>query len=117
MSDVVPHVSATVCEMRPDWDEWVVGAVLRDLSQRVPVEDWAPAALLAAANLDLPSPKAIIWRGSHWDHAKVKPAEVTERERCDVCGKTESRCLTQRPGKDDDHPFTPATPVTVERPS
>ncbi len=104
---MVQKVTAVVLELRPDWDEYVVQALVSDLSQRLPLESWVPAVIRGAATPDLTSPRAILWRGPHWDDAKVKPPEVEERDRCDVCGRTESRCVMTRPGVGDDHVFTP----------
>ncbi len=73
MSDMVQKVTAVVLELRPDWDEYVVRALVSDLSQRLPLESWVPAVIRGAATPDLTSPRAILWRGPHWDDAKVKP--------------------------------------------
>lgn len=107
MADAVEKVTDLVMELRPEWDEYVVRAMARDLSQRLPLDSWVPAVIRGAATPDLPQPRAILWRGPHWDHTKQRPPEVQERDRCDVCGKVESRCVMARPGVDDDHPFTP----------
>jgi hypothetical protein len=108
-TDTVSHISALVCAARPDWDEWLVRAVLMSHAMQVDGNDLAIAALRAARNPDLPGPKAIGWRGPHWDGLTTKPPTIADPARCASCGKTEPFCYSRRVG-DDDHVFE-----TVER--
>lgn len=105
--ETIGHITALVAGIRPDWDPGLVKIVLHSHAGQVAAEDLAVAAIRAAGNLDLPTPKAIGWRGIHWDGAETLPREVAPRERCGVCGKTEPACYSTRPGVDDDHRFEP----------
>lgn len=106
-ADTISHLVALVAQARPDWDSGLVRIVLHSHADQVTGNDLAVAALRCAANPDMPTPKAIGWRGPHWDGLATMPVEVAPRERCSVCGKTEPRCYSVRPGLDDDHVFDP----------
>lgn len=106
--DTVDHIAALVMQERPEWDPAVVTIVLDRLTVTVDGSDLAVAALRAAQNRDLPSPKAIGWRGPHWSGLSTVPLEIKAGPRCTVCGKREPQCYGQRPGRDDDHAFEPA---------
>lgn len=95
-----------LANIRPDWDSALVAVVLHSHRDQVPGIDLAIAALRAAKSMTYSPPKAIGWRGSHWDHAKKTPHQPNEAYRCGICGKAEPRCLSDRFG-DDDHPFEP----------
>lgn len=99
------HIAALVYAARPDWDTWLVRAVLLSHAMHVDGSDLAIAALRAALNPDLPGPKAIGWRGPHWDGLGTRPPEIADPERCATCGKIEPQCWSRRPGADDDHVF------------
>lgn len=103
--DTLDHIAALVEQVRPEWEPSLVKIVLRHHCSLVDGNDLAIAALRAAANLDLPNPKAIGWRGKHWDGLDTVPLEVKSPDRCDTCGKPEPRCWSERPGRDDDHVF------------
>lgn len=111
-SDGITHLAFLVHCERPDWDEYLVRAILGAHALQVNGTDLAIAALRAARNRDLPAPKAIGWRGPHWDGLDTKPAKMQDPERCDVCGKIEPDCWSQRPGRGDDHVFTPLPRVS-----
>lgn len=100
-------IATLTASVRPDWPSHLVESVLQSHAHQVHVADLACAAMRAAQNPDLRTPKAIGWRGPHWDGAKTTPLHHEPRERCNVCGKTEPRCVTERPGRDDDHEFEP----------
>lgn len=100
------HIAALVVEERPEWDHGLVFVILRSHTSMVDGSDLAVAALRCAQNRKWATPKAIGWRGPHWDGLDSKPIEVRSGPRCDVCGKYEAACWGQRPGPDD-HPFTP----------
>lgn len=102
----VRHIAALVCEARPQWDPGLVQVVLLSHVGQVDGSDLAVAAIRAACNPDLPTPKAIGWRGPHWDGLATTPPHVTTGPRCSVCGKVEPRCYGERPGPDD-HAFDP----------
>lgn len=104
----VGHLVSLVCSIRPEWPAFYLQGVLDGHRDQLGATDLAVATLRAAANPDLRTPKAIMWRGRHWDHATTTPAEITAGPRCDVCGKREDRCYLERPGPDE-HPFTPPT--------
>lgn len=108
----VNHLVALVEQVRPDWDPTLVRIVLLNHRTSVDAADLAIAAVRAARNLDLPTPKAIGWRGPHWDGAITLPPEIAPRERCSTCGLAEERCYSQRPGIDDDHRFVPLRQVS-----
>lgn len=95
--------------VRPDWERWLVRQVLNSHRDVCDAADLARAAIGAASNPDFHNPKAIMWRGRHWDGAATLPPDMTPRARCRVCGKTEDRCAVERPGTGDDHRFE-ATP-------
>lgn len=90
---------------RPDWPEPAILSVLQSHAAQVHLADLTVAAMRAAQRPEFRTPRAIGWRGPHWDGAKTLPVEVAAKDRCDTCGKVESRCLTERPGLDDDHVF------------
>lgn len=90
---------------RPDWPEAAILTVLQSHAAQVHLADLTVAAMRAAQRPEFRTPRAIGWRGPHWDGAKTMPLEVAAKDRCDTCGKTEPRCLTERPGQDDDHVF------------
>lgn len=100
-------IAALVASIRPDWPGAVIASVLQSHAHQVHAADLAVAAIRAAQNPELRTPKAIGWRGPHWDGAKTTPQHHEPRERCGVCGKTEPRCVMERPGRDDDHAFEP----------
>lgn len=104
-SDIIA-LQQLLFEIRPDWDTGMVAAVLLAHRDQVHAVDLEIAALRAAKNPNYQTPKAIGWRGPHWDHAKRKPGNPSEAYRCGICGKPEPRCLSDRHG-DDDHPFEP----------
>lgn len=108
-NDTIEHLTQLVWAERPEWDATVLRIVLTDLSMqgRVNGNDLAIAALRAASNRDLPSPKAIGWRGPHWRDLDTVPPSMTAPVRCDVCGRPEPDCYGVRPGPDD-HQFVPA---------
>lgn len=103
----VDHIAALVVQARPDWDLPVVRVVLNSHAPQVDGTDLAIAALRAAQNDKLPGPKAIGWRGPHWDGLGTCPPQVKAPPRCDVCGKPEPKCYDRR-GVDDDHAFAPS---------
>lgn len=105
MSDTLDHLADLLADLRPDWDRWLISAVVRS-HPSVPVLDLATAAIRLAGDPTKPV-KAIGWRGPHWAGiASAPPVLAWSTPRCDVCGKTEDRCWLERPGPDD-HPFTP----------
>lgn len=95
---------------RPDWDPGLLFVILKDLAPYVDGSDLAVAALRAAQNRDYDTPRSIKWPRAHWRDLVSKPPEARELDRCSVCGKVESRCLSERPGLDDDHRFSPTNP-------
>lgn len=99
-------LSGLVCEIRPDWDWGLVRVVLVSHRRAVSAGDLAVAVLRGAQDPRVPSPKALMWRGPHWDGLATRPESAQPRRRCGVCGKTEDRCHLDRPGPDD-HPFEP----------
>lgn len=101
----IAHITALVANVRPDWDAGLVRLVLLSHRDQVDAADLAVATIRAAQNPDYRTPKSIGWRGPHWDGSTTRPPAVVERERCTVCGKVESRCYGDRPGRDDDHEF------------
>lgn len=105
--EAIEHLAYLVNAERPDWDVYLVRAILTSHALQVNGTDLSIAALRAARNRDLPGPKAIGWRGPHWDGLATKPATMLAPERCNVCGKREPDCWSQRPGRDDDHVFEP----------
>lgn len=110
-AETIDHITALVAEVRPSWDPYLVKAILLAHRGQVNGSDLAIAALRAARDENLPSPKSIGWRGKHWDGLEPPP-EIAAPDRCDVCGKTEPRCYSTRVGVDDDHAFEPRRPVT-----
>lgn len=105
---VLEHVTALVCQERPEWDPALVRLVLHAHTALVDGTDLAVAALRCAADRYYLTPKAIGWRGRHWDGLDSKPLEARTGPRCSVCGKPEPRCYGERPGPDD-HAFEPSS--------
>lgn len=108
---VVDHIAALVVQACPEWDLLLTRIVLNSHASTVDGTDLAIAALRAAQTERFKTlgPRSIGWRGPHWDDLATQPPKVSERSvRCDTCGKTESRCYSNRIGIDDDHPFVPA---------
>ncbi len=105
--DTVSSITDLVVQARPSWDPWLVRVILMDLAQKIDGSDLALVAIRAALNTDLPSPKAIAWRGPHWrDLVSEPPAGPLNAPRCGVCGRREPDCWSIRPG-DDGHDFEP----------
>lgn len=100
------HLVELLAQARPEWDSGLVRVVLHSHRFQVDGTDLAIAALRAARNPDLLTPKAIGWRGRHWDGLSTRPADIVTHTRCGVCGKLEPQCVTQRFG-DDDHQHEP----------
>lgn len=104
--DTTEHLVELAIQERPDWDRGLLRVILNDLvAKRVTGNDLALATLRLAADPKLLPAKAIAWRGAHWRDLDSTPPEVSLPDRCRVCGKPEPRCLTERPGLDDDHQF------------
>lgn len=114
--ETLAHLIALVTAIRPDWDPGLVRIVLASHSSTVLASDLAIASLRCAADPSMPYPKAIGWRGPHWDGLTTTPLDAPSTERCDVCGKTEPRCYSTRVGVDDDHAFTPHRPLRDRSP-
>lgn len=112
--ETIEHIAALVTAIRPSWEPGLVKLVLHSHTGVVNGADLAIAALRCAANEDMPYPKSIGWRGPHWDGLETMPLDVAPLDRCDVCGKTEPRCYSERIGIDDDHAFEPRR-ATVKR--
>lgn len=108
-ADTLNHVAYLVHQKRPSWDVLTVRVVLHSHAHEVDGNDLAIAALRAAADDRLPTPKAIGWRGPHWRDLKTCPPEAKRQPVCGVCRKVESKCY-DRKGLDDDHAFEPVTP-------
>lgn len=104
-TDTINHIADLVFAARPQWDTWLVRAVLQGHALQVDATDLAIAALRCAKNPDMPGPKAIGWRGPHWDGLATTPPNIAATERCAICGKPEPQCYSRRPGLDDDHIF------------
>lgn len=109
----VDHIAQLVVNARPEWDYLVIRVVLNSHAAKVDGTDLAIAALRAARNPNFLTPKAIGFRGAHWDDLDTKPPEVTTVV-CEVCGKTEARCY-ERKGVDDDHLFAPSRRLAISR--
>jgi hypothetical protein len=100
------HLTALVYSIRTDWEQWLIRSVLAAHCDRVALADLAEAAVRCARDSQLHTPKAITFRGKHWQGLETAPPEITGGPRCTTCGKIEARCLTERPGPDD-HEFEP----------
>lgn len=110
--ETTDHLIALALQERPDWDRGLLRLVLDDLvAKQVTGTDLAIVTLRLAADPRSLPPKAIGWRGPHWRDLDSTPPEVQPSARCQTCGKPEPRCLTERPGLDDDHAYDP--PVTL----
>lgn len=109
--DTIDHIAALVTAIRPSWEPGLVKLVLHSHTSIVNGADLAIAALRCAADESMPYPKSIGWRGRHWDGLETMPLDVAPLDRCDVCGKVEPRCYSERIGIDDDHAFEPRRPV------
>lgn len=108
---VVDHIAALVVQACPEWDLLLVRVVLNSHAPHVDGTDLAIASLRAATTDRFRSmgPRAIGWRGPHWDGLGTMPPEIAaSAARCDTCGKSEERCYSTRVGIDDDHAFLPA---------
>ena len=106
--ETTDHLIALAVQERPDWEPGLVRLVLDDLVRKgVTGTDLAIATLRLAADPKRLPVKAIGWRGIHWRDLDSTPPEVQLSARCLVCGKPEHRCLTERPGGDDDHEYEP----------
>jgi hypothetical protein len=114
-TDTLDHIAALVVQTRPAWDLNLVRSILAAHAHQVDGADLAVAAIRCAMNLDLHWPKAIGWRGAHWDGLDTKPPEARNAPLCYICHKPEPRCYTERPGRDDDHHFEPAPSTVVTR--
>lgn len=99
-----------VIKLRPKWDRWILLSVLQSHAHNVTLEDLTVASVRVASDPTIDTPKAIGWKSRHYRDLDTAPVMVhKQRERCDVCGKTEERCITERPGPDD-HAYTPHIP-------
>lgn len=107
--ETLAHLAELLHQVRPDWEPTLIKVVLINHADRVALDDLTIAAMRCAQNVDYPTPKAIMWRGRHWDGLATVPPEIAPAQRCDVCGKTEPRCYGERVGVDDDHAFVPVT--------
>lgn len=109
------HLAELVVAVRPKWERWLVLSILQSHSHNVTLVDMTIAAMRIANDPTIDTPKAIGWKNKHYRDLDTAPAIVTKhRERCDVCGKPEERCLTERPGPDD-HDYTPTSAKLVHR--
>jgi len=114
-TETVDHLVALVHEARPDWDSNVVRVVLLSHRDQVDGTDLAVAALRAARDASLHTPKVIGWRGKHWDGLDTQPIDARAWTWCAICMKPEPRCVMERFG-DDDHEHEPmARPMRVRR--
>lgn len=104
--DTIDHIVQLVEQVRPQWDPALVRIVLLSHTSHVHGNDLAIAALRCASDENMPSPKAIGWRGPHWRDLGSKPPEVKDQQWCGICTKPESRCRSERLA-DDDHDFEP----------
>ena len=105
--ETLDHLTALVAQAEPRWDPSLVKVVLLSHRSTVDGTDLAIAALRCAKSGKFPTPKAIFWRGPHWDGLATTPPELRPRETCGICGRTEERCYSTRVGIDDDHRFEP----------
>lgn len=108
------HIAALVHLERPSWDPNLIKVILTSHAHQVDGTDLAIAALRCAKNLDLPTPKAIGWRGPHWRGLDTMPPNVQAPTRCLICGRPEPECYAVRPGPDD-HPFSPTDTSSAVR--
>lgn len=104
-AETVDHLAALVQQARPAWELTTIRLVLLAHAGTVDGTDLAIAALRAAIDPNLPSPKAIGWRGPHWRDLKTCPPSAAKSPLCWVCNKPEHRCYSERKGVDDDHAF------------
>lgn len=105
--ETLTAIALLVSQARPAWPAALVLSVLQAHSSNVDGSDLAVAAIRAAKTPTFTSPKAIGWRGPHWDGLTTMPSGLLSSVRCGVCGKFEDLCLTTRIGQDDDHEFEP----------
>lgn len=110
-TESINHLVALLQQVRPQWDVGLVRIVLLNLAPQVELADLIVAATRCAVVSDYPTPKAIGWRGKHWDGLGSVPGPAAPSERCDVCSKPEPRCYGERVGIDDDHTFAPRSRV------
>lgn len=104
-----------IIKIRPAWPHWLICSVLQAHAHNVTLEDLTIAAVRVAMDKTIDTPKAIGWKSRHYRDLDTAPMIVSkQRERCDICGKTEERCVTDRPGPDD-HVYTPHTPEPRRR--
>lgn len=103
-----------VHSLRPDWDKWMVRSVIQSHAHAHALADLVVAATRYAADPTNRDPRGIGWRGKHWRDLDTEPTRngVNQRVRCYTCGKTEDRCLTERPGPDD-HEFEATLPADM----
>lgn len=103
------NITDLLRSLRPDWERFLIEAVLQSHAHHVDLADLVQASVRTAKDPTMMSPKAIGWATRHWRDLDTQPVQVAnDRVRCDVCGKPERKCLTERPGPDD-HPFTVRT--------
>ncbi len=102
--ETINHLAFLVCQARPQWDLRLVQVVLLNHADQVDGTDLAIAALRCAKISTYPTPKAIGWRGPHWDGLDTVPEEIRKPDRCYTCGKPEPLCYGVR-FQDDDHRF------------
>lgn len=112
--ETLNHLLHLVHQARPEWDPALVRVVLLDLVPYVHGNDLAIAALRAAADDNLPGPKAIRWRGQHWQGLGSTPPEIKAVEWCGICGRREPDCYSTR-FAGDDHPFEATTRRPIDR--
>lgn len=104
----VELLAGLICGYRPSWDPALVKYILNDCRE-VDSADLAIAAIRYAADSRYDTPKGIKWKGPHWRDLNTTPLTVTiSNQRCTTCGKPEQKCITERPGRDDDHRYSPA---------
>lgn len=100
--------------LRPDWDRWLVESVLQSHAHQYDLADLVEATVRVARDENIGTPKGLFWSTRHWRGLDTQPSSTSgNRLRCYVCGKTEAKCATERPGLDDDHEFEPVEPSKV----
>jgi hypothetical protein len=101
------NITDLVRSLRPEWERFIIEAVLQSHAHHVDLADLVQAAVRTASDQTIKTPKAIGWASRHWRDLDTQPIEVADKgQRCFTCGKPERKCLTERPGPDD-HPFEP----------
>jgi hypothetical protein len=106
------HIVELVQTIRPSWDEPGILAALVKVRDRS-LADITTAAINAAADPTMHTPKSISFSGPHWPKHGGSNGAMLDEPKCYICGLTRSRCWARhdfeiKHGLPDPHAFETA---------